>query len=519
MSNIIKVIGVGGGGGNAANYMYENGIYEVDFVVCNTDSKALDMSPIESKIRMGEKGLGAGSKPEVGCQAAIEAMSEIEKELEGTEMVFVTAGMGGGTGTGAAPVIAKAAKDKDILTIGIVTIPFVFEGQKRLKQALIGLDKMRKSVDAMIIITNERIKELYGKMSLSQAFHKADNVLATAAKGIAELITVPGYINVDMEDVRTVLKDSGDAIMGCAMTNGENRAEEAIKQALSSPLLINSDISSSENVLINISSGIGDYEVTMDEVTIITDYLKSQLKPGAQMIWGTTMSESLGDMLQITIVVTGLNLTDEEIASDKPMSKPVIKKPQTDSKFVEGLFGDKETEKTPAENKNEDLSEEALNNLAKNVYGKDVLNPSNTKTNQEGYKPYVFQNVDQSGLYSQLGTQSGNEQPTGSNQSNPVQAQIPQQPVQTANSFNGANGFNFTQPQTNQQPVSPQQATQPGYQQPVQQTQGSEFTQQLFNNTQAEPAKIKISLDDDIDDNYLDSEIRKISDDSNKFSI
>ena len=324
---IIKVIGVGGGGGNAANFMFRKGIHDVGFVVCNTDKKALALSPIPQKIQMGDKGLGAGNKPEVGRQAAIDSLPEIESMLEDDiEMVFVTAGMGGGTGTGAAPVIAKAAKNKGILTVGIVTIPFVFEGENRLSQALEGVEEMRKSVDAIIIITNERIKQLYGDMKISQAFSQADTVLATAAKGIAELITLTGYINVDMNDVRTVLTNSGDAIMGSAIASGEGRAIQAIQNALESPLLTNNDISKSGNVLLNISSGVDEYEADMSEISEITEYLQQKLRKGAQIIWGCNTSEELGENLQVTIVVTGLHLTDDELkekkASTKPASKP-----------------------------------------------------------------------------------------------------------------------------------------------------------------------------------------------------
>lgn len=367
---IIKVIGVGGGGGNAANFMFKKGIQEVDFVICNTDKKALNQSPIPVQVMLGQKGLGAGSKPEIGRQAAIESLPEIQEILkDSTEMVFVTAGMGGGTGTGAAPVIAKAAKDMGILTIGIVTIPFVFEGRKRVMQALEGLQEMRKSVDAIIIITNERIKELYGDLTMSKAFSMADTVLATAAKGIAELITVTGYVNVDLEDVRTVLTDSGDAIMGSAIASGEDRAITAIKEALNSPLLINSDISSSENVLLNISSGIDENEVTMDEVSEITGYLEEHLKDGAQIIWGNTHNEELEDKLQVTVVVTGLNINDDEVSSAKPVAK--AEKP---SHVFGGLFDNLTSSKQNAEKtRPASMSQEQVAALSQEVYGYNVM--------------------------------------------------------------------------------------------------------------------------------------------------
>ncbi len=397
---IIKVIGVGGGGGNAANFMYRKGIHDVGFVVCNTDSKALALSPIPQKITMGDKGLGAGNKPEVGRQAAIESLPEIEAMLEdGIEMVFVTAGMGGGTGTGAAPVIAKAAKNKGILTVGIVTIPFVFEGRDRLSQALDGVEEMRKSVDAIIIITNERIKQLYGNMKISQAFSQADTVLATAAKGIAELITVTGYINVDMNDVRTVLTNSGDAIMGSAIASGEGRALQAIQDALESPLLTNSDISSSGNVLLNISSGVDEYEADMSEISEITDYLQDKLRPGAQIIWGCNTSEDLGENLQVTIVVTGLHLTDDELKESKPSTKPVSK-PANNGSFIDKLFNNapKEPEKkasSPIEREPEKLTDEQKRKLSEAFYGRDVVSKDSAKPTFVKEEPKPFEPVQQ----------------------------------------------------------------------------------------------------------------------------
>ncbi|MBO4333420.1 MAG: cell division protein FtsZ [Paludibacteraceae bacterium] len=380
---IIKVIGVGGGGGNAANFMFRKGIHDVGFVVCNTDKKALALSPIPQKIQMGDKGLGAGNKPEVGRQAAIDSLPEIESMLEDDiEMVFVTAGMGGGTGTGAAPIIAKAAKNKGILTVGIVTIPFVFEGENRLSQALEGVEEMRKSVDAIIIITNERIKQLYGDMKISQAFSQADTVLATAAKGIAELITLTGYINVDMNDVRTVLTNSGDAIMGSAIASGEGRAIQAIQNALESPLLTNNDISKSGNVLLNISSGVDEYEADMSEISEITEYLQQKLRKGAQIIWGCNTSEELGENLQVTIVVTGLHLTDDELKETKASTKPASK--PANGSFMDKLFNmsPKEPEKKPATNfdrEPEKLTDEQKSKLSNAFYGCDVFNKEQTK--------------------------------------------------------------------------------------------------------------------------------------------
>jgi cell division protein FtsZ len=311
---VIKVIGIGGGGGNAVNYMYKQGICNVDFVICNTDKHALNKSPIPIKIQLGEKGLGAGNKPEIGRQAAIETLPKIKDMLEdSTEMVFITAGMGGGTGTGAAPVIAQAAKELGILTIGIISIPFLFEGRNRVYQAIEGVEEMRKHVDAILIINNEKIKSLYGDLSLSNAFSKADNVLTIAAKGIAEIITVTGYINVDLNDVKTVMTDSGDAIMGSARAAGQDRAVEAIKESLNSPLLLSTDIRGAKNILLNISYGVD--EITMDEVSIVTDYLQKQVGPDTQIIWGATFDENLGDEVNVTIVATGFNLDKQTLSN------------------------------------------------------------------------------------------------------------------------------------------------------------------------------------------------------------
>jgi cell division protein FtsZ len=306
-SSIIKVIGVGGGGGNAVNYMFNKGIKDVNFVVCNTDSQALSNSPVPVKIQLGEtltEGRGAGNKPETGKQAAIENLEDIVTVLEdNTKMIFVTAGMGGGTGTGAAPIIAKAAHEMGILTVGIVTIPFRFEGDKRITQALDGIAEMKKHVDALLIINNEKLRDMYGDLKLSNAFAKADDVLATAAKGIAEIITVHGYINVDFADVETVMKNSGVAIMGSASAEGDNRAIDAIKAALDSPLLNNYDISGVQNILLNITSG--KEEITMDEVGQITDYVQHVVGSNASIIWGTGIDEKLGNKVNVTIIATG----------------------------------------------------------------------------------------------------------------------------------------------------------------------------------------------------------------------
>lgn len=306
-SSIIKVIGVGGGGSNAINYMHRLGIKDVNFVVVNTDAQALRQSPVSVKIQIGAsltEGRGAGSKPEVGMQSAIESIAEIEEILRSnTRMIFITAGMGGGTGTGAAPVIAKAARELGILTVAIVTIPFKFEGQQRINQAIDGLNELKEYVDSLLVINNEKLREIYGDLGLSVAFSKADNVLATAAKGIAEIITVPGYVNVDFADVQTVMANSGVAILGSAVASGENRALTAIQEAVSSPLLNNNDITGAKNVLLNITSGTN--EVTMDEVGIITDYVTNSVAKSTNIIWGTCNDPSLEDRISVTIIATG----------------------------------------------------------------------------------------------------------------------------------------------------------------------------------------------------------------------
>lgn len=308
-SSIIKVIGVGGGGSNAVNHMFKQGIKGVDFIVCNTDRQALDVSPVPLKVQLGASltdGCGAGSIPEIGKNSAIENIDEIRAILStGTKMVFVTAGMGGGTGTGAAPVVAQIAKDMGILTVGIVTVPFGFEGRKRRQQAEEGLDEMRKNVDTLLVINNEKLREISGNLSIGNAFSQADDVLAMAAKGIAEVISVTGNINVDFNDVNTVMKNSGVAIMGSATAGGENRAIEAVQHALSSPLLNDNDISGAKYVLLNIT--YGENEVLMDEITAITDFIQDEAGSTADVIWGHGFDATLGDKLSVTIIATGFN--------------------------------------------------------------------------------------------------------------------------------------------------------------------------------------------------------------------
>ena len=306
-SSIIKVVGVGGGGSNAVNHMYQLGIKGVDFVVCNTDAQALETSPVPTKIQLGNsltEGLGAGADPETGKKAAMETMDELKAVFaNNTKMVFITAGMGGGTGTGAAPVIAKLAKDMGILTVAIVTSPFSFEGPKRKNKATEGLENLRKNVDTILVINNERLREMYGNFAIGAAFAHADNILATAAKGIAEIITRSGYINVDFEDVKAVMSNSGVAIMGSAAASGEDRAIKAVEGALHSPLLADSDIHGASHILLNITSGTN--EILMDEITIITNYIQEEAGIDADMNWGHCYDEALGEKIMVTLIATG----------------------------------------------------------------------------------------------------------------------------------------------------------------------------------------------------------------------
>jgi len=323
-SSIIKVLGIGGGGSNAVNHMWKQGIKDVDFVVCNTDAQALTSSPVPVRIQLGEaltEGRGAGSQPDVGRKAAIENLEDVKDVFEGnTKMVFLTAGMGGGTGTGAAPVIAKATREMGVLTVAIVTIPFRFEGQQRINQAIEGINQLREYVDSLLVINNEKLREIYGDLKLSEAFAKADDILTIAARGIAEIITVHGYINVDFADVETVMKDSGVAILGTGLASGEGRAVKAMDAALASPLLNNNDITGADNILLNITSG--ENEVSMDEIGEITDYVSHSAAKNAHIIWGTGQDKNLGDKISVTIIATGFATTS--------IPELYIKKPKTD---------------------------------------------------------------------------------------------------------------------------------------------------------------------------------------------
>lgn len=318
-SNIIKVIGVGGGGSNAVTHMFHQGIEGVDFILCNTDIQVLDISPVPNKIHLGKRQLGAGNVPSVGREAAMETYDEIKEMLEGhTKMLFITAGMGGGTGTGAAPVVAEIARELDILTVGIVTIPFSFEGRKRKQQALAGIEELKKHVDTLLVISNDKLRHLYGDMKLTEAFQMADNILSIAAKGIAEIITIPGNINVDFEDVKTVMKDSGKAIMGSATASGPNRALQAIEDAMQSPLLDNADIAGAKNILLYISSG--EDEISLDEVHEITDYIQSICGNEADVIWGSSTDKNLETEISITIIATDFTNKPQGTVNKPPVT-------------------------------------------------------------------------------------------------------------------------------------------------------------------------------------------------------
>jgi len=338
-SSIIKVIGVGGGGSNAVNHMYHQGIKGVDFIVCNTDKQALDISPVPLKISLGTsltEGRGAGSLPEVGKNAAMENIEEIKEILaQNTKMVFITAGMGGGTGTGAAPVIAKVAKEMGLLTVAIVTVPFSFEGKKRRIQAEDGLEELKKNVDTLLVISNDKLREIYGNLKLTEAFGHADDVLSTAAKSIAEIITVTLHVNVDFADVRTVMKDSGVAIMGSATAEGENRAVKAVEMALASPLLNDNNIRGARYVLLNITCGAD--EITMDELGEITDYIQDAAGQTAELIKGYGIDESLGGKVNVTIIATGFDGKGEIGIDSVKQPEKIILHLEDEVKLVEKI--------------------------------------------------------------------------------------------------------------------------------------------------------------------------------------
>jgi cell division protein FtsZ len=329
-SSIIKIIGVGGGGGNAVNYMYNLGIDGVDFIVCNTDQKALNSSSVPKKIQLGPlltQGLGAGANPEIGMRACQESIEEIERLIvDNTKMVFVTAGMGGGTGTGGAPIVAKVAKDLGILTVGIVTTPFSYEGKRRMKQAEEGINALRGCVDTILVISNDKLRQQFGNIPASQAFCRADDILATAAKCITDVINSQGHIVVDFADVSTVMRDGGVAILGSATASGDNRAYEAVEKAINSPLLNDSNISGAKWVLLNINSAHGVHEHTLDEVEIIQAFVQEQAGDDCDVIFGTGFDDNLGEEISVTIIATGFELNSTENAYNKEKLQPFADK-------------------------------------------------------------------------------------------------------------------------------------------------------------------------------------------------
>ncbi len=384
-SSIIKVIGVGGGGSNAVNHMFNQGIKDVNFLVCNTDAQALENSPVSVKVQIGEsitEGRGAGNKPEVGKQSALENIDDVMAVISpNTKMVFITAGMGGGTGTGAAPVIAKACKDEGILTVAIVTIPFKFEGRKRIMQAVDGINELQNNVDSLLVINNEKLREIYGDLRLSEAFGIADDVLTKAAKGIAEIITVHGYINVDFADVETVMADSGVAMMGAGEAEGEERATKAIEAAVSSPLLNSNDITGAKSILLNISSGAN--EISMDEVGEITDYINSTVVDDVLIIWGTCQDESLGDKVSITVIATGFETSSipELYMTPRSLQKISLEESEQDASIVNSGIETKDIE----------MSEFTVKELDNSQRTIDFSITDSPDTTQENSNPGTFE--------------------------------------------------------------------------------------------------------------------------------
>lgn len=359
--SIIKVIGVGGGGSNAVNYMDSIGIRNVEFIICNTDIQALHSSNVKSQIQIGmelTKGLGAGANPEKGREAALESSHEIRELLrnDGTKMLFITAGMGGGTGTGAAPVIAKIAKELDILTVGIVTLPFDFEGKSKMDKAFNGVEELKKGCDSVITILNQRLIEIYGDLSQSMAFEKADDIIATSAKCIAEIVTIPGQINVDFEDVNTVMRDAGTSVLGSAESSGDNRAQEAVNNAINSPLLNDRDINGAKKILLNIVSGGGDNELTTRELNTITQLINEASSSNAEMIFGTATDGELDDRVRVTIIATGFENNEKLIENSVENDEVNISQTQ--------LFEKNKVEFIKRDNK--DPVEEVIHNIEDN---------------------------------------------------------------------------------------------------------------------------------------------------------
>lgn len=362
---IIKVIGVGGGGGNAVNHMYNEGIHDVSFALCNTDNQALCQSPVETRVQLGRRtteGLGAGNRPDVAKAAAEESREEIEALLnDGTKMVFITAGMGGGTGTGAAPTVAGIAKSMGILTVGIVTIPFVFEGRKKIIQALRGVEDIAKNVDALLVINNERLIDIYADLTIPNAFAKADDTLTIAAKGIAEIITVHGHINLDFADVKTILKDGGVAIMSSGYGEGENRVEDAIRNALHSPLLNNNDVFAAKKILFNIYSGENN-PLIVEEMEAVSNFMK-RFGPEIEVIWGTATEDNLGDKVKITLLATGFGMD----------SIPGIEE------HIQHLTEEEEQEEEERRRQEEE-EKRRINIMIEQHYGKDGVKSMDVKT-------------------------------------------------------------------------------------------------------------------------------------------
>ena len=359
-SNVMKVMGVGGGGSNAVNYMYSQGIKGVDFIVCNTDSQALEESPVPNKIQLGvnlTEGLGAGANPEIGKLAALESYEELKNLLETqTKMLFITAGMGGGTGTGAAPIIAEMAKEFDILTVGIVTIPFNFEGKNRELQAIKGLEKLKRSVDSLIIINNNKLREVYGNLGFKEGFSKADEVLATAAKGVAQVITHHYTQNIDLKDAKTVLSNSGTAIMGSSTASGSNRANEAVMKALDSPLLNDNKIEGSKNVLLLIISGAE--EITIDEIGEINEYIQNETGNNANIIMGVGEDLELGNNISVTVIATGFG-DEKQNTLVNSETKKVIYSLDQDHPFEQKILDEEKIEF----NISDDISENFNNSV------------------------------------------------------------------------------------------------------------------------------------------------------------
>jgi len=379
-TSIIKVIGVGGGGGNAVNHMYRQGITDVKFVVCNTDNQALIKSPVPTKIQLGvdtTAGLGAGGNPVIAKQAAEESIEKIQNLLkDNTKMVFVTAGMGGGTGTGASPVVAKAAHDLGILTVGIVTIPFAFEGNLKIKQALEGVAALSEHVDAILVINNEKLKEIYPDLELSNAFAKADDVLTNAAKGIAEIITVTGYINTDFADVYSIMKDGNVAIMNTGFASGENRISKAIEDALNSPLLNTNDVRGASKILLSLYCSTTN-QIKMEEVQQIHDFM-NKAGENVQVIWGATFDDSLGDSVKITIIATGYKVSDipgmpagAVAGKPKQSQQQTIQNPVTTEHVVTQQHHHAPVEKT--EKVKVELPEDEIEKAMNKYYGKPII--------------------------------------------------------------------------------------------------------------------------------------------------